>query len=134
MNDPRSESPLRSLRILVAEDGLVHQRFAMRMLHQQGHHVTIANNGNEVLASLDRDHFDVILMDVEMPELDGLSTTRRIRHREQGGSKRQAIVALTSTNNREECLEAGMDAYLSKPLDPALLAITLERVLQPTVV
>lgn len=119
---------VRSLSILLAEDSLFHQTLAVRLLQDQGHRVTLATNGREVLSALEGLQFDVILMDIEMPELDGISTTRVIRQREAAPGRHVPIIAVTSNDNRDECLQAGMDAFLPKPLESSLLARTLRRV------
>ena len=120
----------RALRILVAEDNLVNQRVAVRMLERRGHQVLVAGNGREALETLDREHFDVILMDVQMPLLDGLETTRRIREREQGTGQHISIIAMTAhamKGDREQCLAAGMDDYLAKPINTAELYTVIEK-------
>lgn len=117
---------LRSLRILLAEDSPLHQRLAVRILESQGHCVTLVRNGREVLEAIGRQPFDVILMDIEMPEIDGLTVTRLIRDCEDDDQPHLPIVAVTSNENPEECLEAGMDAYLTKPLHAGLLRRTLK--------
>ncbi len=115
---PRTSS--NGLRILLAEDNLVNQRLVQGVLERHGYSVTMASNGLEVLRVLDSQRFDVVLMDVQMPELDGLETTRRIRHKEAAeGLPRLPIVAMTAhalKGDRERCLEAGMDDYISKPI------------------
>jgi len=117
MSDPaRETSP--TLRILVAEDNPVNQRVVTRMLEKMGHIPTIANNGREALWMLDTETFDVILMDVQMPEIDGLTATRTIREQEKQSRSHIPIIAMTAhamKGDRELCLEAGMDGYLSKP-------------------
>jgi two-component system sensor histidine kinase/response regulator len=118
-----------ALRVLLAEDNLVNQRVAVGLLTKRGHNVTVANNGLEALAELERGAFDVVLMDVQMPEMGGLEATAAIRQREalKGGHIR--IVAMTAhamNGDRERCLAAGMDGYLSKPISPALLYAALE--------
>ncbi|HSD66994.1 MAG TPA: response regulator, partial [Vicinamibacteria bacterium] len=115
----------RRLRVLVAEDNAVNQEVAVGMLERAGHEATVAGNGREVLALLEREAFDVVLMDVQMPELDGLETTAAIRERERAAGGHLPIVALTAhamKGDAERCLAAGMDAYLAKPLHPRALA------------
>jgi signal transduction histidine kinase/ligand-binding sensor domain-containing protein/CheY-like chemotaxis protein len=115
------ESPPRQvLRILLAEDNPVNQRVAARLLEKRGHQVALAANGREALAWLDRERFDLILMDVQMPELDGIETTAVIREREQREGGRIPIIALTAhamQGDRERCIGAGMDNYVNKPID-----------------
>jgi CheY-like chemotaxis protein len=120
------------LHFLVAEDSLVNQALAIRILESSGHHVTVVNNGREAVDALPDDRFDVVLMDVDMPEMDGISATRAIRERERSAGRRIPIVAVTSNENRDECLRAGMDAYLPKPLRLGPLSKTLEAVLGRT--
>ena len=107
-------------RVLLAEDGLVNQRVAVGFLEMRGHHVVVAATGKEALAALEKDTFDVVLMDVHMPEMDGIEATRAIRMREQTTGRRLPIIALTASamkGDREVCLNAGMDGYLSKPFN-----------------
>jgi signal transduction histidine kinase/CheY-like chemotaxis protein len=114
------------LRILVAEDNQVNQRVALRILERMGYRAEVAANGREVLGALERQRFDVILMDVRMPEMDGLEATKQIR-RLLGPMPR--IIAMTANafeEQRSECLAAGMDDYLAKPLKPGDLAAKLE--------
>ncbi|HMI54285.1 MAG TPA: response regulator [Candidatus Saccharimonadales bacterium] len=109
----------RSLSILLAEDNIVNQKLAVLLLERRGHTVTVAGNGNEALAALQRQDFDVCLMDIQMPELNGIETTATIRSRENGTSRHLPIVAMTAhaiKGDRDICLRAGMDAYLSKPV------------------
>jgi two-component system sensor histidine kinase/response regulator len=126
-----------SLHILLAEDNAVNQELASRILQRAGHTVTVAHNGSEALAALDRGRFDLVLMDVQMPGVDGLETTATIRRREarQPGAAgaaatgRLPIVALTAhamKGDRERCLAAGMDAYLSKPVHAQQLLDTID--------
>jgi CheY-like chemotaxis protein/HPt (histidine-containing phosphotransfer) domain-containing protein len=108
-----------SLRVLVAEDNAVNQRLVRRLLERLGHTVVLAGDGRAALAALDRDDFDVVLMDVQMPEVDGLEAAARIRRREEGTGRRVPIIALTAhamKGDRERCLAAGMDDYLAKPI------------------
>lgn len=102
--------------ILVAEDSPINQQLAMGLLQQHGYSVTVVNNGLEALGAWRTGRFDAILMDIDMPELDGLSTARCIRESEADHGNRVPIVAVTSNDNADECLSAGMDAYLAKPL------------------
>jgi len=111
----------KSLNILLAEDNPVNRKVAVRMLENRGHHVAIAVNGKEALAAMERRTYDLVLMDVQMPEMDGLEATRQLRDREmtQGQMSRQTVVAMTALvmeGDRERCLAAGMDGYLSKPI------------------
>jgi len=106
-------------RILLAEDNLVNQRVAARILEKAGHIVAIAGNGREALAALRRETFHLVLMDVQMPEMDGLEATRAIRKDEAGTNRRIPIVAMTAhamTDDKNKCLAAGMDGFLSKPI------------------
>ena len=129
ISDDRKQGSV-GLRVLVAEDGKVNQQVAIRLLGKMGHAVTVVDNGKEAVEALRRGVFDVLLMDVEMPKLDGLSATRMIRAREDGQGSRIPIVGVTANDNREECLNAGMDAYLPKPLEAKRLGKTLEHVLR----
>jgi two-component system, sensor histidine kinase and response regulator len=114
---PRASVPLR---ILLAEDNKINQRLAAHMLAGQGHSVVVAKNGREALALLEREVVDLVLMDVQMPVMDGFEATAAIRRGEQGSGRRLPIIALTAhamKGDRERCLEAGMDSYLAKPID-----------------
>lgn len=116
-------------RVLIAEDNPVNQRVAETMLLGSGHFVVIANNGLEALQALEREAFDLVLMDVQMPEMDGLEATRRIRSMEQPW-KTIPIIAMTAhamNGDRERCLEAGMDYYLSKPFRKQQLLEVVEQ-------
>ncbi|HEY3936180.1 MAG TPA: response regulator [Bryobacteraceae bacterium] len=109
----------RKLTVLLAEDNLVNQKLAARLLEKRGHRVVIAGNGREALAALETENFDLVLMDVQMPEMDGYETTLRIRERELGTSLHQLIIAITAhamQGDLEKCLASGMDAYVSKPI------------------
>ncbi len=120
------------LRVLLAEDSPVNQKLALGVLHRHGHTVTVANNGREALELLERETFDVVLMDVQMPEVDGLDATATIRRREQGTSRHVPIVAMTAhamKGDRERCLDAGMDGYVAKPVRSGELFAVLEQVL-----
>jgi PAS domain S-box-containing protein len=118
------------LRVLLAEDNPINQRLAVSLLERLGHAVSVAGNGREALMLLDAEAFDLVLMDVQMPEMDGLEATRAIRQREQGTGKRQRIVALTAFARKEDeerCLAAGMDTFLSKPIDRDRLKGVIEK-------
>jgi signal transduction histidine kinase/ActR/RegA family two-component response regulator len=111
---------LRSLRILVAEDNPVNRTLVTAILTKRGHKVVSVVNGREAVAVAGRDAFDVILMDVQMPEMDGLDATRAIRKAEEGTAVHVTIIALTAhamKGDREVCLAAGMDEYLTKPIN-----------------
>jgi len=114
--------------VLVAEDNAVNQMVAVGMLERAGHRAVVAQNGREVLALLEREAFDLVLMDVQMPELDGLETTAAIRGREKVTGAHLPIVAVTAhamKGDADRCLAAGMDAYLAKPLAARELRATL---------
>jgi two-component system sensor histidine kinase/response regulator len=118
------------MRILLAEDNAVNRLVAVRMLEMRGHTVVTAVDGREAVAAVQREPFDVILMDVQMPELDGLAATALIREAEAVTGRHVPIVALTAhtmREDRERCLNAGMDDYLTKPLDAGNLFDTIER-------
>jgi CheY-like chemotaxis protein/HPt (histidine-containing phosphotransfer) domain-containing protein len=148
---PMAEGRRRPLRVLLAEDNIVNQRLAVRILEKDSHTVVVARTGWEALAALEQEAFDVVLMDVQMPDMGGLEATARIRERERleqrerreqrephesgrrGG--RLPIIAMTAhamTGDRERCLEAGMDDYLTKPIKAqellALLANLAEQI------
>jgi signal transduction histidine kinase/CheY-like chemotaxis protein len=109
----------RRLHVLLAEDNVVNQRLAVRLLEKHGHTVSLTGTGREALAALERQSFDLILMDVEMPEMDGLEATAEIRRRERDTARHVPILAMTAhamKGDRERCLEAGMDGYVSKPI------------------
>jgi two-component system sensor histidine kinase/response regulator len=122
----------RRLRILLAEDDPVNQRVAVAMLRKLGHQTIVVDDGQQALDRLGDDTFDVVLMDVQMPRLDGYAATREIRARAAAtGAPRLPIVAMTAhaiKGDRERCLDADMDDYLSKPIRLAELAATLNRV------
>lgn len=126
MNYPSSK-----LRILLADDSMIHQVLTRGILSREGHDVTVAGNGREAVMKFQREVFDVVLMDVEMPEMDGITATRLIRDGEKQHGVHTPIVALTSYPHVAECLAAGMDEYLSKPCQAGALRDTLERVVGP---
>ncbi len=121
----------RRLRVLVAEDNPVNQQVAVGMLERAGHSAVVADNGREALALFEHEPFDLVLMDVQMPELDGLETAAAIRAREQTTGGHVPIVAVTAhalKGDAERCLAAGMDDYLAKPLHPRELQAAIKRV------
>jgi CheY-like chemotaxis protein len=121
----------RPLRILLAEDHPVNQKLAVRILEKWRHSVTVAGNGLEALKALEREPFDLVLMDVQMPEMGGFEATAAIRERErQGGAGHVPVIAMTAhamKGDRERCLEAGMDSYVSKPIQAAELFAVIEQ-------
>jgi PAS domain S-box-containing protein len=126
----RAAAPARKARILVAEDNLVNQRVAAALLTRRGHAVTVVNNGREAVDALQREPFDLVLMDVQMPEMDGFEATAAIREMERDTGRRVRIVAMTAhamSGDREHCLAAGMDDYLSKPIDQRSLYDVVEQ-------
>jgi two-component system, sensor histidine kinase and response regulator len=125
---PRQEG--RRLRVLLAEDHPINQKVASRMLEDQGHEVTIVGDGRAAVEASGAGGFDVILMDVQMPEMDGFEATAAIRRREEGSGRHVPIVALTAhamAGDRERCLGSGFDDYLSKPIQSATLRAALGR-------
>ncbi len=114
----------------MAEDNAVNQRLAARLLEKRGHRVVVVANGREALDTLEKINFDLVLMDVQMPEMDGLDATRIIRNSETGTGRHIPIVALTAhalKRDEERCIEAGMDAYLTKPIRPEKLDEILQK-------
>lgn len=127
----RKRKSSRPLHLLLAEDNPVNQRLTVSLLEKHGHQVAVAANGREALEQFRTNHFDAILMDVQMPEMDGFEATAAIRAEEQGSGRHLPIVALTAhalKGDRERCLAAGMDAYLSKPVQPRMLAQVLQEI------
>ncbi len=116
------------LRILLAEDNKINQKVTLRMLERLGHKAQVAKNGHEVLAALEQSTYDLIFMDVQMPEMDGLTATERIRQ-DKTLAQQPYIIALTANalkGDRERFLAAGMDDYLSKPVRMEGLATAIE--------
>ncbi len=117
-------------RVLIVEDNAVNQKILYHLLEKAGHRARVAENGRDAVSLLEREHFDLVLMDVQMPEMDGFEATRAIRLREMELGRHTPIVALTANamaGDREACLEAGMDAYLSKPVSAAGLYKAVEK-------
>jgi signal transduction histidine kinase/ActR/RegA family two-component response regulator len=126
--------PPRPLRILLAEDNVINQKVACRLLQRRGHQVVVAGNGREVLSILERELFDLALLDVQMPELDGLETARAIRARERNGAVHMPILAVTAhamNGDKERCLEAGMDGYITKPIQVEQLFAAIHEACAP---
>jgi len=127
--EPQPQQPAQRARILLAEDNLVNQRVAIGLLTRRGHIVDVANNGIEALAALDNTNYDVVLMDIQMPEMGGIEATLAIRTREAGTGRHTRIVAMTAhamAGDRERYLASGMDGYLSKPIDQRTLYAAVE--------
>jgi CheY-like chemotaxis protein len=117
-------------RILLAEDNAVNRLLARRLLEQKGHTVVTANNGREALTVLETQSFDAVLMDVQMPDMDGFEATKAVREKEHVTGKHLPIIALTAhamKGDLERCLAAGMDGYISKPIQTTELFAMLER-------
>jgi signal transduction histidine kinase/CheY-like chemotaxis protein len=133
---PRGDVPLRPLRVLLAEDNLVNQKVASRLLEKNGHHVTIANNGVEAVERFKAQPFDAVLMDIHMPEMDGFEATRLICAWQREQRLEVPVIALTARTmqgDRDEAINAGMAGYLSKPLEIRDLLAMLAKHTQPPV-
>jgi len=120
------------LHVLVAEDNLVNQRLATRLLEKRGHRVVVAAGGRQALEALETGPFDLVLMDVQTPKMDGLEATAAIRKRESSTGEHQPIIALTAhamKGDLERCLAAGTDGYLAKPIRPQEPDAILEKYL-----
>jgi two-component system sensor histidine kinase/response regulator len=129
---PSMPNPDRSLHILLAEDNAVNQKLAVRLLEKRGHVVAVAPDGRHAVALWETQAFDVLLMDVQMPEMDGIEATAVIREREKRRGTHVPIIAMTAhamPGDERRCLEAGMDGYVSKPVDGAKLLATIAGVL-----
>ena len=125
----------RRFRILLAEDNLVNQKVAVRLLEKRGHNVVVAESGKEALYAWQKQTFDLVLMDVQMPEMDGFEATSVIRELEKSGTKHIPIIAMTAhamVGDRERCLAAGMDDYVSKPIKAADLFSAIDRAMPAT--
>jgi two-component system sensor histidine kinase/response regulator len=117
------------LHILLAEDNPVNQKLAVRLLEKRGHHVAVASTGRQALLALEKRSYDLVLMDVQMPEMDGLEATMLLREKEKLSERHQAVVAMTALvmkGDRERCMAAGMDGYLTKPIRPQELDDVLD--------
>ena len=127
---PKSAPPRRSLRLLLTEDNEFNQKVATGLLEREGHIVTVAGDGKQALDLLEKEDFDAVLMDVQMPVMDGLEATAAIRQRETETGRRVPIIGLTAyamKGDRERCLAAGMDGYVAKPIRKEELFATLDR-------
>jgi PAS domain S-box-containing protein len=127
---PEIETAKQSLRILLVEDNIINRAVATALLQKRGHTLVQAANGHEALDAAAREPFDIIFMDVQLPEMDGFDATRSIRRMEKATGRRTTIVAMTAhamAGDRERCLASGMDGYLSKPLERAALMEVLDR-------
>jgi signal transduction histidine kinase/DNA-binding response OmpR family regulator len=125
----------RALNLLLVEDNRINQRVACRMLHMLGHKVSVVENGKLALASLGQSTFDAVLMDVQMPEMDGFETTAAIRAKERGTEGRMHIIGMTAhalKGDRDRCLKVGMDGYISKPMSSSELMSVLSAVRIPS--
>jgi CheY-like chemotaxis protein len=124
-----AREPGSSLKVLLAEDNTVNQRLAVRLLEKRGHRVVVAANGLEALGALKKESFDLVFMDVQMPEMDGMEATAAIREEEKRSGGHVPVIALTAhamKGDREKCLAAGMDGYLTKPIRPQELDEVLD--------
>ena len=125
----------KKLHILIADDNVTNSRLATRLVAKQGHSTVVVGSGRAVLKALEKEDFDLVLMDVQMPDMDGFEATSFIREQERGTQKHLPIIAMTAhamSGDRERCLEAGMDAYITKPVDAKkLLAAISEAAIQP---
>jgi CheY-like chemotaxis protein len=127
-SSPAEPPPQQPLSILVAEDNLVNQLLMRTLIEKRGHRVTVVENGTAAVAAWRQDRFDCILMDIQMPEMDGYEATRLIRAAESGNGVHIPIIALTAyamKGDREKCLQAGLDSYISKPIQTAALDAAL---------
>ena len=128
-NSIRSHSQ-RGLRVLLAEDGLVNQKVAIGLLEKRGHHVDLVESGRQALEAIEQNDYDIVLMDIQLPELDGLSAVKILREQEKATGKHQWVVALTAhgmSGDKERFLDAGMDSHLIKPYKPNELYLAVEQ-------
>ncbi len=131
-SQPLEDGPGPPLRILLAEDNLVNQHLARKLLQRRGHDVAVAADGHEAVALFDQQPFDVVLMDVQMPGMDGFEATAAIRARQAETGRRVPVIALTAhamKGDEERCLQAGMDGYVSKPIKPESLFAAIDAAL-----
>jgi len=131
---PESPWPSDSPRILLVEDNLVNQKFAVRLLEKRGYCMKVVGTGLDALSALEKEPFDLVLMDVQMPEMDGLEATAHIRRKEKGSGRHVPILAMTAyamKGDEERCLLSGMDGYISKPIQSEELYQAIDRLLEP---
>jgi len=117
------------LKVLLAEDNLINQKLATRILENMGNEVSVAETGKEAFEMVQREHFDLVFMDIQMPEMDGYSATRAVRQWEMRQGKHVPIIAMTANamkGDREACLKAGMDGYIAKPIKKEDIAEAIE--------
>ena len=123
------------MRILLAEDDSISQTIAVAMLEQSGWQVTAVTNGREVLEELEHESYDLVLMDIQMPNMDGFETTHNIRTHEDEKTAKIPIIAMTAhamREDREKCLAAGMNGYLSKPIETKVFMEVIDKILSDT--
>jgi CheY-like chemotaxis protein/HPt (histidine-containing phosphotransfer) domain-containing protein len=131
---PAAAEAGRPLRLLLAEDTPVNQKLAVTLLEKRGHHVTVVGTGRAAVEAVEKEPFDAVLMDVQMPEMDGLEAAAAVREREKGTGRHVPIIAMTAhamKGDKERCLAAGMDGYVSKPIRARELFAALERLAAP---
>jgi CheY-like chemotaxis protein len=132
---PKSPRPAVSGRTLLAEDNPVNQTVALRLLEKQGYSVTVVSDGRAAVEAVEREHFDLVFMDVEMPLMDGFQATRAIRDNERSEGRHTPIIAMTAhamKGDQERCLAAGMDYYVTKPIRTAELLAAIENTIDLT--
>ena len=125
----------RRLRVLVAEDNPVNQELVLHLLERRGHSAIVAENGKQAIAALEKHKFDLVVMDIQMPEMGGIEATEEIRRKEKSDGGHIPIFAMTAhamPGDRERCLEAGMDGYIPKPIDPKLFTQIIETGASPS--
>ena len=125
--------PPKQLHILLAEDNIINQKMAVHILEKHHHKVKVANNGLEAVSMHRKESFDLVLMDVQMPKMDGFQATESIRKLDKTAGTHTPIIALTAhamKGDKENCLAAGMDDYVPKPIKPDILMKTIDRVLE----
>ncbi len=129
MAQRRARTASQPLRILLAEDNPVNQEVAVHLIERRGHSVIVAENGRQAIEALERHKFDLVLMDVQMPEMGGLEANTNHSRKGKTSGQHLPIIAMTAhamQGDREQCLEAGMDGYLAKPIDPKTFLQTVE--------